>query len=116
MGRQEVQEARKHLRHGSLSEMVQQRSKESPFCNRMTRLHAEITLDKATFMIRDEGPGFNTSIVPDRHDPSHLGQGEGRGLVLMKNFMDDVRFNDAGNEVTMVLHCQAERCSDVSSV
>jgi anti-sigma regulatory factor (Ser/Thr protein kinase) len=28
---------------------------------------------------------------------------DGRGLVLMKNFMDEVRFNETGNEVTMIL-------------
>lgn len=43
------------------------------------------------------------SKLPDiGSDPSHLTSGEGRGLVLVKMFMDEVSFNPAGNEITMV--------------
>ena len=31
---------------------------------------------------------------------------KGRGLVLMHQFMDEVRYNEKGNEVTLVKRCQ----------
>ena len=32
----------------------------------------------------------------------------GRGITLMRTIMDEVRYNDAGNEVTLVKHCAPE--------
>lgn len=29
-------------------------------------------------------------------------EGENRGLVLIRAFMDEVQFNDAGNQVTLI--------------
>ena len=37
-------------------------------------------------------------------DPKTLERVGGRGLVLMRHFMDEVTFNPAGNEVTLVKH------------
>jgi anti-sigma regulatory factor (Ser/Thr protein kinase) len=40
--------------------------------------------------------------VPVPGDPNALEPERGRGLSLMRNFMDELRFNETGNEVTMV--------------
>jgi hypothetical protein len=40
-------------------------------------------------------------------DPSRLASNERRGLVLIKLFMDEVRFNERGNEITLVKHGQS---------
>ena len=47
-------------------------------------------------MIRDEGPGFDTSKLPDPTDPANLEKCSGRGLLLMRAFMAEVRHNDRG--------------------
>jgi anti-sigma regulatory factor (Ser/Thr protein kinase) len=52
--------------------------------------------------MRDEGPGFDPKELPDPTDPENLLKLSGRGILLMRTFMDDVKFNDRGNEVTMV--------------
>jgi anti-sigma regulatory factor (Ser/Thr protein kinase) len=52
--------------------------------------------------VRDEGPGFDPSRVPDPRDPANLARPSGRGLMLIRTFMDEVRFNERGNEITMV--------------
>jgi CheY-like chemotaxis protein len=68
------------------------------------RLHVELTISResGTFIVRDEGPGFDPSKLPDPTDPANLERVSGRGLLLMRTFMDEVRFNATGNEVTMV--------------
>ena len=42
------------------------------------------------------------SAVADLSDPCALESEEGRGLSLMRSFTDELTFNEAGNEVTMV--------------
>jgi anti-sigma regulatory factor (Ser/Thr protein kinase) len=54
------------------------------------------------FVVRDEGRGFDPSQLADPTDDAQLGRSSGRGVFLMRNLMDDVVFNDVGNQVTMV--------------
>jgi len=53
-------------------------------------------------VIRDDGRGFDPALVPDPTQPSHLQEENGRGLLLMRTFMDEVQFNVRGNQVAMV--------------
>ena len=63
------------------------------------------------YVIRDEGPGFDPSTLPDPRDPSNLERTAGRGLLLIRTFMDEVTFNKAGNQITMVKRAApAGRC------
>ena len=52
-------------------------------------------------MIRDEGPGFNASLLPDPAEPESHSRFSGRGIILMRTIMDEVRYNADGNEVTL---------------
>ena len=62
----------------------------------------KLSPEEARFVIRDEGPGFDVSAAPDPRDPAVLEREEGRGLMLIRTFMDEVTHNDRGNEITMV--------------
>ncbi|NLX57436.1 MAG: response regulator [Planctomycetaceae bacterium] len=108
MDREQVLEARGQLRQGYVSQLVKERRSQEPYAGRVTEVKADISLDQAVFIIRDQGSGFDIARVPNRHDPETLDQLEGRGLVLMMNFMDEVRFNEVGNEVTMVMRCRRD--------
>ena len=62
--------------------------------------------------IRDEGPGFDVSALPDPTNPEFLSRPHGRGVMLMKTFFDYVQFNQTGNQVTMTkLFPQEEEAS-----
>ena len=82
--------------------LITERSKSSPFQERSISVVAHITRADAKFIVRDEGPGFDPHGLPDPTDPANLEKASGRGLLLMRTFMDSVSFNDLGNEVTMV--------------
>ena len=56
---------------------------------------------EATYTVRDEGPGFDPSALPDPNDPQNLEKIGGRGLLLIRTFMDQVQYNDRGNAITM---------------
>ncbi len=75
----------------------------APYCDRRVFVSAKATAEQAEFVIRDEGPGFDVSQIPDPTSPSRLDKPCGRGLWLIHTFMDEVRHNNCGNEITMVL-------------
>ena len=102
---EQVQETRAHLRQGADLAAAAERRLQEPYCHRKVFVQAKITPSQAEFKIRDEGGGFDVSQLPARGDPQTLQHASGRGLVLMQNFMDDVVFNEQGNEVVMRLEC-----------
>jgi serine/threonine-protein kinase RsbW len=52
--------------------------------------------------VTDEGPGFRLDDVPDPTADENLQRPCGRGLMLIRAYMDEVSFNETGNEITMV--------------
>ena len=83
-------------------QQVEERMEQAPYKDRRVYVSALITRDLAQFVVRDEGPGFDKSLIPDAGDPDSFRDGVGRGLVLIKTFMDEVEFNDPGNQLTMI--------------
>ena len=77
----------------------------APYCDRRVGVVAAITPDEARFAIRDEGPGFDPGSLPDPFDPANLDRIGGRGLLLIRTFMDDVAHNAEGNEIVMYKRC-----------
>jgi anti-sigma regulatory factor (Ser/Thr protein kinase) len=99
-----LQQAKQELRLYGRALSIWQRQKQTPYCHRRIYVRATLSTDQAEFVIRDEGPGFDYSIcTPLVIDDGELSRPTGRGLLLMYSFMDEVRFNEAGNEVTMIL-------------
>jgi CheY-like chemotaxis protein len=83
-------------------EFVNRRRQEAPYKDRRVYVDAVFSPEGARIKVRDEGPGFDPSGLPDvLADPSRLTEGERRGLVLIRMFMDDVSWNPSGNEITL---------------
>lgn len=80
----------------------------APYCDRRVFVSARATQKQVEFTIRDEGPGFDVTQIPDPTSPAHLDKPCGRGLFLIHAFMDDVRHNEIGNEITMILRRQRD--------
>jgi len=99
---EQLREASADLLDPDREDPIQQRRSTAPYSERRIHVLAKLTPEEATFVVRDEGPGFDPTSLPDPSDPANLERETGRGLMLMRTFMDEVRFNDAGNEVTMV--------------
>ena len=54
------------------------------------------------FYIEDEGAGFDPDSLPDPTDPENLLKAHGRGLLLVRTFMDEAKHNGKGNALTLV--------------
>ena len=85
-------------------DLADARRRQSPYRERRIEIEVRLAAEKAVFVIRDEGPGFDPTALPDPTDPANLEKVTGRGILLMQAFMDCVDFNTRGNEVTMVKH------------
>jgi len=61
----------------------------------------KIELDQSDFYTRiaDQGNGFKPLEVPDPCEDCNLEKPSGRGVALIKNFVDQVTYNDVGNVI-----------------
>ena len=82
--------------------LVAERRSSEPYASRRVRCATKETPGCVEYTIVDEGPGFDPTGLPDPTDPANLLAVAGRGIMLMKNFMDEVEFSDNGSCVTMV--------------
>jgi CheY-like chemotaxis protein len=101
-GNLEISSKLRETDHNAYYQLSKRRSQEPPYCHRRIYVESLLTPEECRILIRDEGPGFDPSSLPDATDPANLERPCGRGLLLMRTFMDEVRYNDAGNEVTLV--------------
>jgi CheY-like chemotaxis protein len=82
--------------------LARERQEQSPYQDRKIHVTATFSREAVTVHVRDEGAGFDPASLPDPTSPGFLERPCGRGVLLMRAFMDNVQFNDKGNEVTMV--------------
>jgi serine/threonine-protein kinase RsbW len=66
------------------------------------RIAADVSKEEARFTIEDEGEGFDVNNIPDPLDPQNLFKPSGRGVLFIYNIMDEVKYNERGNRLTMV--------------
>ena len=64
----------------------------------------EITSQTLTIKIADQGEGLNPDTIPDPLAPENILRSSGRGVFLMKAFMDEVDFRQLhpGTEITLI--------------
>ncbi len=87
---------------GAFERLVAVRRRQAPYAGRRLHVHVRMDAAAAVFVVRDEGPGFDVSAVPDPTDPENMLKPSGRGLLLIRTFMDEAIHNTAGNEITLV--------------
>ena len=107
-GNLEVSSALREEDDAKFYEMIRARQSEEPYASRRVRVRAEFCPEQVVFVVSDEGPGFDVDDVPDPTDPENVERVCGRGMLLMRTFMDEVTYNDAGNQVTLLKRRQSE--------
>lgn len=101
-GNLEVSSDLKETDPNLFEETARERARQEPYRDRRVFIDASLTREEARFVIRDEGNGFDPNNLPDPCDPENLEKPSGRGILLMRSFMDEVAFNATGNAVTLV--------------
>jgi serine/threonine-protein kinase RsbW len=64
-------------------------------------VHCHVDSDEVALEIEDQGEGFDPSCIPDPTQRENIEIPCGRGIVLMRSFMTEVRFEPPGNRVRM---------------
>ncbi len=70
--------------------------------DRRITLDAKMDNDVVCFVVRDQGPGFDTSTFTDFDSDSCFERGHRRGSMLISKLMDGFSHNDRGNEITLI--------------
>jgi CheY-like chemotaxis protein len=82
--------------------LIEQRRAQKPYRLRRVHVIARESPAEASYVVRDDGPGFDPHSLPDPTDPSNLERCYGRGLLLIRTFMDEVYHNETGNQITLI--------------
>jgi serine/threonine-protein kinase RsbW len=71
--------------------------------DRSKKVHVayRVTAERFDIRIVDEGPGFDPEDVPDPTAPENLERPCGRGLLLMRHYMNHIEYVHPGNIVLM---------------
>ena len=66
----------------------------------------EANSDALVVRVIDQGPGLDPSNIPDPLAPENILRGSGRGIFLIRAFMDEVHFRQLhpGTELTLIKH------------
>lgn len=71
-------------------------------CDKNVQVSYDVDSKRAVITITDQGCGFNSTNVPDPTTDENLEKPYGRGIMLMRAYMDEVHFNKCGNQVRLV--------------
>lgn len=82
--------------------IVAERCSTTPYRERKIHVRALATPQQIEYTIRDEGPGFVPSATELPSNVLKSVREGGRGLTLIRTFMDEVSFNEQGNEIRLV--------------
>jgi CheY-like chemotaxis protein/anti-sigma regulatory factor (Ser/Thr protein kinase) len=108
-GNLEVSSTHRQIDDRIFSELALQRRQSEPYRARRVRIHVQLDCDAARFSVSDDGPGFDVSLLHRPVDPEDLNRIGGRGLLLIRTFMDEVTFNSHGNQIIMVKNRERDR-------
>ncbi|HEX7356572.1 MAG TPA: ATP-binding protein [Ignavibacteriaceae bacterium] len=70
---------------------------------KLVRIYVYVEDSTLTVKIKDEGKGFDPTTVPDPTDPENLLKDSGRGLYLMRVYMDSLTYNQTAEGTETIL-------------
>lgn len=82
--------------------LASERRAQDPYKGRKVRVTVTETNDAVSYMVSDDGAGFDLTSVRDPLDLENLERTSGRGLFLIRTFMDEVKHTNGGKTITMV--------------
>lgn len=100
-GNLEVSSELKLMNHQDFYATANARLVQEPYAGRRITVKFSLDENQALITVEDQGPGFDPHILPDPTNPENLDLPCGRGVMLMRAFMDDVTYNESGNAVTL---------------
>jgi YesN/AraC family two-component response regulator len=85
----------------AFDDLIKQRENDSNYCDKTVSVLFQQTPSLMRFTVSDQGLGFNPDNLPDPTDPNSWLKLSGRGILFIRSYMDEVHWNDAGNQIVM---------------
>lgn len=87
---------------GGILELIAKRLADTRLGSRKIHVGVDYTEESVAYAIRDEGPGFDPQKMINKPvaDTSAL---HGRGITLIRHYMDEVSWNETGNEIRLAM-------------
>jgi anti-sigma regulatory factor (Ser/Thr protein kinase) len=112
-GNLEVQSTLKEEDNDSFARALAERGADPVYNSRTVTIGVDYDGERCQWSLTDEGPGFDVDAVLRRIEPTeeNLMTPSGRGILMMRAFLDDVRFEAGGRRVVMTLRraCKKEQ-------
>ena len=89
--------------------LAEERRRQEPYRSRRIQIRSRIDRRAAVFEISDEGPGFDPALINRSIELEDLGRVGGRGLLLIRTFMDEVGYDPKSNVLTLVKRLGPDR-------
>lgn len=85
--------------------------------NKQVSVSFENTGKSLVITIADQGEGLDPDKIPDPLAPENLLRGTGRGIFLIRSFLDEVNFRQLkpGTELTLVKHLSPAEHKDLDT-
>jgi len=94
----------KALHDGSWARLINERSCQEPYCSRFVCVSVDSSETVFSAIIRDQGFGFDWRCLPDPTAAENLLNEHGRGVSLARFCVDELVYNETGNEVSIRKH------------
>jgi CheY-like chemotaxis protein len=101
-GNLEVSSDLREREDDAYEQLIRARQQDPAYRDRRIRVRGCFTPMEIRFVIRDQGPGFDVTTVPDPTKSGNFSKVSGRGLLLIRSFMDEVFHDETGNTITMI--------------
>ena len=105
-GNLELDSALKFNGRGGMAAFKQRKAErlsDPSFAGRKVTIKSVVDASIARFTVTDEGAGFDYNALIDPTAESRIDQPHGRGIFLLRQIFDEVRFNGSGNSISMIL-------------
>jgi anti-sigma B factor antagonist len=97
------------LARDRFEQLVEERQSQEPYASRLVTLSYTLTAAYISITIRDEGVGFDWQSVARMPLAEEMPSAHGRGLLIVRSFMDCCIFHHPGNTVTLVKYFSSAR-------
>lgn len=92
-------------------EFIRERKDDTRYRDRRVTVRYDVNPMAITFVIRDEGSGFDWKkrLVADHDAENEEGLAHGRGIRMASDVFSEIRYNEAGNQVTLIRRLSERR-------
>ncbi len=112
-GNLEVSSELRERSDDSFERLIHLRRGTPPYCERHVTVTAKYRHNEVCFVVEDEGNGFDVAGLPDPTDTENLLKCSGRGIMLIRAFMDEVTYSQNGSRVQMVKYASSSQAAMV---